>query len=141
MEFWLWISILIGSIVLEIITVSQLITIWFAVGALGALIALECGVPLIGQMIIFFVVSVLFILTCRPIAKKYLRGNIVPTNADRVVGQQAKLLESITDEHWGLVKIQGAEWHAVSVDGKMIEKDHVIEVLAIEGSKLIVKKI
>lgn len=141
MEFWLWIFILIGSIILEIITVSQLITIWFAAGALGALIAMQLGVPLIGQMIIFFVVSVLFILTCRPIAKKYLRGNIVPTNADRVIGQQAKLLESITEEHWGLVKIQGAEWHVVSIDGKLIDENHVIEVVAIEGSKLIVKKI
>lgn len=141
MEFWLWIIILIGSVVLEIITVSQLITIWFAAGAIGGLIALQLGVPIFGQMIVFFVVSFLFIATCRPLAKKYLRGNIVPTNADRVIGEQAKIIEPITESQWGLVKIKGTEWHAVSIDNKPINTDQTIEVVAIEGSKLIVKKI
>jgi membrane protein implicated in regulation of membrane protease activity len=128
MEFWLWICVLVGSVILEFVTVSALISIWFSVGAIGALIVMEIGLPFVWQVSVFFVISILFIIVCRPMATKYLRGNIVPTNADRVIGQQAKLLEAITPDQWGLVKIQGAEWH-------------LVEVLSIEGSKVIVKKI
>ncbi|MFV0550923.1 MAG: NfeD family protein [Anaerorhabdus sp.] len=141
MEFWLWICVLVGSVILEFVTVSALISIWFSVGAIGALIVMEIGLPFVWQVSVFFVISILFIIVCRPMATKYLRGNIVPTNADRVLGQQAKLLEAITPDQWGLVKIQGVEWHAVSSDGKSIDKGVLVEVLSIEGSKVIVKKI
>lgn len=141
MEFWLWICVLVGSVILEFITVSALISIWFAVGAIAALIVMEIGLPFVWQVGVFFVISILFIIVCRPMATKYLRGNIVPTNADRVIGQQGKLLEAITPDQWGLVKVQGAEWHAISSDGKSIDKGDVIEVLGIEGSKVIVRKI
>ncbi|MEA4874567.1 NfeD family protein [Anaerorhabdus sp.] len=141
MEFWLWICVLVGSVILEFVTVSALISIWFSVGAIGALIVMEIGLPFVWQVSVFFVISILFIIVCRPMATKYLRGNIVPTNADRVIGQQAKLLEAITPDQWGLVKIQGVEWHAISSDTKSIEKGVLVEVLSIEGSKVIVKKI
>lgn len=141
MTFWLWIIVLIGAVIAEIMTVSALISIWFAVGAVAALLAMQLGLSFMWQVIVFFVVSLLFVLTCRPLAKKYLRGNIVATNADRVIGLHTNLLETITSEQWGTVKLQGAQWHAVSLDGETIEKDSLVEVLAIEGSKVIVKKI
>ena len=141
MTFWLWIIVLIGALIAEIMTVSALISIWFAVGAVAALLAMQLGLSFMWQVIVFFVVSLLFVLTCRPLAKKYLRGNIVATNADRVIGLHTNLLETITSEQWGTVKLQGAQWHAVSLDGETIEKDSLVEVLAIEGSKVIVKKI
>lgn len=141
MEFWLWIFVLVGAVILELITVSALVSIWFAIGAVAALIAMQLGIGFGWQIVIFFIVTFLFIGLCRPLAAKYLRGNIIPTNADRVIGQQAKLLEPITEDKWGLVKIQGVEWHAVSYDKSEIPAGCLIEVLGIEGSKVIVKKI
>lgn len=141
MGFWLWIFVLVSAVVLELLTASALVSIWFAAGAVAALIALQLGLAFGWQILIFFIVTGLFIGLCRPIATKYLRGNIVPTNADRVIGRQAKLLESISNEQWGLVKIQGVEWHAIALGNEIIEAGDLVEVLGIEGSKVIVKKI
>lgn len=141
MEFWLWIFVLVGTLILELLTVSALVSVWFSVGAIAALITLQLGFAFGFQVFVFFVVSCLFIVLCRPVATKYLRGNTIPTNADRVIGQQTKVLEAITEDKWGLVKIQGVEWHAVSFDKQDIAVGELIEVLSIEGSKVIVKKI
>ncbi len=141
MELGLWIIIFVFAIALEAIAATDLSSIWFSVGAIAALIAMQMGLSFAWQAVIFFVVSLTFIIVCRPIVKKYMKTNFIPTNADRVIGQQARLISPITSDTWGSVKIQGVEWHSVSVDGNEIAQGELVEVLAIDGSKVIVKKI
>lgn len=71
---------------------------------------------------------------------RYLRGNIVRTNADRLIGENAVVIEAITKERWGVVKVNGAKWSAVEIDGKQAEVNEEVKIIAIEGAKLLVRK-
>ncbi len=141
MYIFLWIFILIASIILEFITVTSLISMWFAVGALLALLSALSNVSFFYQTVIFFSVSLISLFVFRPLLISNKRGNTIATNMDRFVGKQARLTKGIREDSWGEVKIDGIVWNAASYDEKQIEKGSLVEVLAIEGSKLIVKKI
>ncbi len=139
--FWLWFSICITSIVLEVATASTLVSIWFALGAVFALGAAMLSLSFAVQVLVFFAVSIILFVTIRPIFANSMRGNQVATNADRLITARVPLLKTIHEHQIGELKIQGLIWNAVSVDSKTIEKGEIVEILAIEGSKLIVKKI
>ena len=83
----IWLVILILSVIIEIVTID-LVSIWISLGSLGALIAYFLGFDLIVQIIVCLVITVLSFIITRPIAKKYLTGNIVHTNTDRLIGKQ-----------------------------------------------------
>jgi membrane protein implicated in regulation of membrane protease activity len=74
-------------------------------------------------------------------AANYLRGNVVPTNADKLIGKTAHLTKEITSEAWGELVISGMTWSCISIDGEPIRKDAKVKIMAIEGVKLIVKSI
>lgn len=140
MYFWLWMAVFIISLVIELATVN-LVSIWFTVGSLFALMANQLKLDIAYQIVIFIILSIICILLIRPLAANYLRGNIVKTNADRAVGEHVTLLKPISENTWGEVKVNGVLWHARSYDNKPIEQGAKVEVLAIEGAKLVVKRI
>lgn len=138
---FIWIAICIGAVLIELLTPTALITIWFAVGAIiGALVALV-NLPVYVQIICFAIVSLVSMMIVRPIASRYLRGNVVPTNADRFIGEIGIVTKKITKEEWGEVKIQSTLWHAIPVDNVIIEEQEKVKVVAIEGAKLLVKQV
>ncbi|MCI5774232.1 MAG: NfeD family protein [Erysipelotrichaceae bacterium] len=141
MYFWLWIIIFIISLIVEFLTAVQLVSFWFAIGAIAALIANQLNASFFIQLTIFSIVSILCILMVRPLASNYLRGNIISTNADRAIGQHAALLKEITSDSWGEMKVNNVLWHCTSIDGKPIAKGAMVKVKAIEGAKLIVERI
>ncbi|MBR5290279.1 MAG: NfeD family protein [Erysipelotrichaceae bacterium] len=138
--FWLWAGIAIASVILEIATVSALVSIWFAFGALVAMIIAVFNNTFWIQMVVFLVVSLVLALALRPLTAKLLRGAAIPTNADRLIGMRTTLLEDITSEV-GTLKAGGLVWNADSYDGKPVKKGTEVEILAMEGNKLIVKEI
>ena len=69
------------------------------------------------------------------------RGNTVPTNADRFIGEIAQVTSLVTKDEWGEVKVNGTMWHAVPVDDDSIEEGAKVKVVAIEGAKLLVKRV
>lgn len=137
----LWIIVAVGSIIIELVTLGNLICIWFSLGALFSLVLSLLKVGEIIQYVAFFIVSIVAMLIIRPLANKYLRGNTVPTNSDRLIGQKTQLLEPINLNSWGKVSISGVDWSCVSEDNSPIEKDAIVKIVAIDGAKLIVKKI
>jgi membrane protein implicated in regulation of membrane protease activity len=141
MELWIWVVILVATLLIEVETAGTLVSIWFSLGALVALIVYWLGGPIPLQVIMFLVVAVASLLAIRPLASNYFRGNIVPTNQDRIIGAQATLLVPITSTSWGQVKVFGSVWSAQSIDKKAIEEGQLVEVIAIEGAKLIVKAV
>ncbi len=141
MYFWLWIGVLIGSVLLEVLTASALICIWFAPGALVGLLTNQLNLSFTVQIILFFTASILSFVIIRPMAKEYLRGNVIATNADRVIGKRTRLIKAYHDGDYGEVRINGMIWNVISKDGKDIDEGKLIEILAIDGTKLIVRKI
>ena len=119
-----------------------LTSIWFAAGALAALIAALLGGPLWVQLTLFLAVSILCMAAVRPLAKKHLNSKVEHTNADRVIGAEAQVTEDIDNIHGkGAVIIRGMTWSARSQDGAPIPTGTLVKVLRIEGVKVFVEQI
>ncbi|MGN8967544.1 NfeD family protein [Intestinimonas sp. HCP28S3_D6] len=134
--FWLIAMVLFG--VLEAVTVG-LTSIWFALGALGALVAAAASAPVIVQIVVFLGVSFLTLLLVRPLAQRFVNDRKVATNADRVIGREAVVTEDIDNiQGKGRVSISGADWTARAEDDRPIPAGSTVRVLRIEGVKVIV---
>lgn len=137
----LWIAVIVLAAIIETSTMS-LTSIWFAAGAfLSLLIAVIFGATtgsVVAQSVVFVVVSAGMLIVLRPILTRNLKKNDVKTNADRLIGKIAVCTLRITEDDRGEVKIDGKIWTAVAHE-TIAEGDHV-EVLAIEGVKLVVRK-
>ncbi len=135
----IWAVIIILFAVLEMFT-AQLLSIWFVLGAIGALIAALCGANTTIQIVVFIVVTVIALIATRPIVKKHLNTKVQNTNADRCIGQDAVVIEQIDNlKPCGQVKVNGTVWTARNSDNTVIETDTIVTVEKIDGVKLIVK--
>ncbi len=133
----IWFAVIILAAIIEINTMD-LASIWFSAGALVAFILALVGLNPFIQIAIFIVVSLMLLLSIRPIVKNYLKTNIIGTNTDRLVGKVAICTKDISIGKRGEVKIDGKYWLAISSGEEDILVDDKVEVLAIEGVKLIV---
>ena len=132
-----WFVAMVVFMVLELSTVS-LTCIWFALGALAALLASLCGAPIWLQVIWFFVVSILSLIATRPLVKKF-NSKTTPTNADMVIGQTCVVMEPISNlSETGAVKVGGKVWTARSEDGSIFAPGECVIAVRIEGVKIIV---
>ena len=136
-----WLVLLLAFAALEGITVG-LTSIWFAAGALAALIAALLHGPLWLQIALFLAVSILCLLAVRPLARKYVNTQVQPTNADRVIGAEARVTEDIDNiQGKGAVSVGGVIWTARSDSDGVIPAGSLVRVLRIEGVKVFVELI
>ena len=132
----IWIAAIIIFGIAEAAT-AGLVSIWFVVGAVAALVATELGAALWLQFAVFLIVSILALIATRPLARKA----IVPTNADRVLHHEAKVTETVDNENaTGAVYIDGKTWTARSEDGNIIPKGKMARIVRMEGVKLYVRE-
>lgn len=135
---WLVAIIILGFI--EAIT-EEIVSIWFVIsGLLALIVSLFTDVFLI-QFAIFVIVGIILMITTRSSVSKYLKVNPVRTNLDRVIGMKGIVTEDIKKDNYGEVRVDGKRWTAYSKDDKVIKKDEFVEILNIDGNKLAVKKI
>lgn len=136
---YLWMIVIVLLLLIEFAT-SALTTIWFAGGALIAILCSVFGGPVWLQVVLFIAGSAILLLLTRPVAVKILHKGSVATNADSLIGHDAVVTEKIDNlRGTGAVRINGQEWTARNIDSdETIEKDEVVMVLMIEGVKLLV---
>lgn len=133
-----WLILLILFAVAEAATVG-LVSIWFAAGALVALLSTFFTTNIWLQAGIFLAVSAVTLALVRPLAKRYATPERVATNADRVIGRQAVVTEEIDNRaETGAVKVLGTVWTARSTAGETIPSGRSVTVDRIEGVKLFV---
>ena len=134
-----WCVVLAVMLVVEFATMG-LTTIWFAGGALIALILSLLNVSAGVQVAVFVLVSVVLLILTRPFAQKFVNRGLTLTNADALVGLDGVATSDIDNiRGTGSVQIRGQEWSARSVkDTEIIPKDTIVTVKAISGVKLIV---
>ena len=135
-----WLVAMIVLLVIEGV-VPGLISIWFALGALAALVSALLHAPLWLQIVWFLVVSIAALALTRPLAKKYINAKTQPTNADMLIGKECVVRESIDNVLGaGAVSVDGKVWTARTEndDIKVPEGSRAV-VVRIEGAKLIVK--
>lgn len=136
----IWLIILIVAIAVEVYSMG-LTSIWFAGGAMVAILAELLHVPVFIQVILFFAVSLVLLFFTRPVAVKYFNRDRVKTNVESMVGRQAVVTSEIDNlQGIGQVTVGGQEWSARSADDRLrIAVGNVVNVISISGVKLIVK--
>ena len=127
--------------VIEVVT-TGLATLWFALGAIVAMVMDLCGAPLASQIIVMAIVSVVSFILCmiwvRPKLESLRKKNVQRTNADRLIGRDGVVIVPLNGaEGKGQVKIDGQVWSA-KADTDIAEGIKVT-VKAIEGVKLVVE--
>lgn len=137
--FWVWIGVMALSVFLEAAT-TALISIWFAAGALAALLMAMAGASLTTQLMVFVFISIAALAVARPLAKRFIDPHIVPTNADRLLGTECMVTERIDNERAsGAVYADGKTWTARSADGEIVPVGEQVEIVGMEGVKLIIR--
>lgn len=136
----LWLVVLIVSIGVEVATLG-LTSIWFAGGAVVAVIVAAFHGPVWLQILLFFAVSLLLLLFTRPIAVRYFNRDRVRTNVESMIGRQAIVTSEIDNlQGIGQVTVGGQEWSArTEADGMNLQPGTVVDIVAVNGVKLIVK--
>ena len=133
-----WLISFLLLLFIEVITIN-LVTIWFSLGYLAALIKTILTDNVNVQVIVFIVVSAVSLIITKPLVSKLRKRNITPTNLDRVIGKEGVVIKEISKNSYGEVKVGGSVWTATST--KNIKKDSQVKVLKIDGVKLVVEKI
>ncbi len=138
---WIWLGVFVLAVILEAAT-QDFVSLWFAVGAVVAM-CICYFVPFYVEIIIFSVVSILTLALTRPAVKKLMSRTTRYTNTDEFVGKRVKLLKDVTRFEPGEVRINGVEYQAILPENVdcLIEKDSIVELVAIKGNKIVVKKL
>ena len=134
----LWFFVIFVFAAIEVMTVS-LATIWFVGGSLAAWMLSFLGFSPVIQIFTFIAVSVGLLVYTRPILEKLMTGKHVPMNLETLIGAKAMVTQSIKEFELGEVKLEGKYWSAKSVDGGSIDAGEEVEVIRIDGVKLIVR--
>ena len=122
--------------------VPGLVSIWFAIGSLAALLAAMLHAKIWLQVVWFLLISVAALALTRPLAQKYVNSRTQPTNADRILGKECVVREPIDNvQGTGAVAVDGKVWTArMDTDEQTAAVGEIVVAQRIDGVKLIVKK-
>lgn len=140
MEILFWAFAVIAFVIAEVITI-QLVSIWFAAGALVTLLmTYSFELSWIQQLGVFIVASTIFLIMSLPFIRKRKKSKAVATNADLDVGKHATVIEEINcDKGTGRVTLNGVNWSAVPEnENDVISEGTVVIVKKVQGAKLLV---
>lgn len=133
----IWLIIFIVLVVIELLTIN-LVTIWFAIAAVFALIVDVITRNTMLEMLVFTVSSLLLLLLTKPLIKRIKVKKIESTNLDMVINKVGIVTEDILSDKIGEVKVLGKKWSAYS--DSEIKKQEKVKILSIDGVKLKVEK-
>lgn len=136
---WVWASLFIVTLVVEILT-FELVSVWFSIGSLVAFILAICKVGVTIQIVVFLVVSVVLLASLRFICVKFLKNSKEKTNLDSLIGTVYPLKSEITEDTPGEITINGIDWRVVSKDGKPIKVGERVKIVEVKGNKFIVTR-
>lgn len=136
-----WLAAMIILIVIEIVTVG-LTTIWFAIGALVAIIVAMFGGGLILQLAVFLIVSLGMLIFTRPLAIRYINNTRTRTNYEGIIGKIVRITQDVDNiAGQGCAVVNGQEWTVRAVEDKIkIAEGSLAKVVDIKGVRLIVEK-
>lgn len=142
MDTYIWLGLMVLFVIVEAACPIHLVSIWFAMGSLAALIVSAHGAGLGLQTTIFVVVSAGLLAALWPLTKKFLNPKTQKTNIDSIIGSECHVLTDIDNiDATGQVKLNGMEWSARSSDGSKIQKGALVKVDRIEGVKVYVSPV
>ncbi len=136
-----WLAAMIILIIIEIITVG-LTTIWFAIGALVAIIISMLGGGIILQLTVFLLVSLGMLIFTRPLAIRYINNSRTRTNYEGIIGKVVRITQDVDNiAGQGRAVVNGQEWAVRSVDERCkLTAGSLAKVVDIKGVRLVVEK-
>jgi membrane protein implicated in regulation of membrane protease activity len=140
MEILFWALAVVAFVIAEVMTI-QLVSIWFAAGALVTLLMTYFfELSWIEQLGVFIAASTVFLIMSLPLIRKRKKNRAVATNADLDVGKHATVIEEINcDKGTGRVTLGGVNWSAVPEnENEVISEGTVVIVKKVMGAKLLV---
>ncbi|HEY53093.1 MAG TPA: NfeD family protein [Caldilineae bacterium] len=136
---WIWLIIAMLFFLAEVMTVGFVLAA-FGVGALAAFLVALLGFDLQWQLLVFVVVSAISVVLSRRFADRVTGEQAEGVGVDRVLGKYAVVLTPIEPrEAKGRVRVEREEWRAESEDGQVIPVDTIVQVVRVEGTRLIVR--
>lgn len=136
---WIWLAVTIIAIVVELIT-PEMVSLWFAIGGIISIIfSFIPGLPWWGEIIIFAVISMILLLSLRPVLKKYFKRKDTATNVDRLIGIDVRMISGADFDNLGSAKIGDVVWSVKSSDGSALPAEEVVRVVEVDGNKLIAR--
>jgi membrane protein implicated in regulation of membrane protease activity len=134
---WILVAVLCGAI--EIFT-SGFWFLWLALAALlvaaGVTLTLLASLP--SQLLVFALITLIFVVFTRPLVLKLIKSNDTFSNVNALIGQHGISTTRISPLDYGQVKVNGEIWTATAQEE--IDADIRIVVTGIDGVKLVVKK-
>ena len=135
-----WLIAAVGFLVLEGMTFSM-VSVWFAAGSAAALLSCLFHPPFKVQAVVFIVVSILCLAAFKPLTQR-LRQKPTPTNGDRSLGREAKVLTPVSAGKTGRVRLDGVDWNArCATPGDALEPGQTCRVTEIHSTLLIVEPV
>lgn len=142
-NLWLvWTLICVLALILEVSS-GTFYLMCFAIGAACSILVSLFSTPFWLQVLVFAIASAVCVFAVRPFAIRYLHPNHADrrSNADALIGREGTVIEAITPETPGYVKVDGDEWRAVTDDGSTIAKGTLVRIVARESIIVTVKPI
>ena len=134
----IWLVLLVVFLIVEASTVT-VVSLWFAAGALAALLASLLGAAPWLQILLFLAVSAGLLIALRPLVRRFIHPKLTATNVDSVIGTMGVVTASVDNvSAVGQVKLGAMEWSARSTSGAPIPQGTLVKVDRIEGVKVFV---
>lgn len=130
-----WLVLLIAFIIIEAQT-AQLVSVWFALGAAAAFFTSALTSSWLVMLSVFVLVSAISLIFTRPLVRRHLNTDFVPTNASLNVGRIATVIVPIEVNLSGRVRLDGVDWAARS--SSPIPQGAMCTVLSVDGATLTV---
>ncbi|MEV0271025.1 NfeD family protein [Hamadaea sp. NPDC050747] len=142
MESWGWWLIATGALVVGELFMGDFVLLMLAAGAAAAALAGVLGLGVVGELLVFAVVSGLALFFVRPWIKNrfYRSSHQVKIGVSTILGSEAVVMERVDVEN-GQVNLSGELWRARPYDAsRAYEPGERVRVIEVDGATLKVGK-
>ena len=137
--WYIWLIVAGFFFIIEMATVGFLV-FWLAIAALVTAVVSLITDSFAIQITVFAILSCTLIPLTKPLVDKYItKGKTFPTNIDSLIGKHGVVTKAIKSAYGvGQVKVNGEIWSAKCEKNIEIAEGTEVEVLNIDGVKLII---
>lgn len=134
---WLLWLVLAGVLFVGEMLTAGFLLLWFAIGAVAAMLVSFITSNLFIQILVFVIVSVILLIFTKPLLNKYTKNDTTITNSKTIIGKTAIVTEEISSlKGTGQVKVSGEIWSAKTIETNIvIPKGSEVEIIGIDGVK------
>jgi membrane protein implicated in regulation of membrane protease activity len=134
-----WVVAFFLAVLIEVLE-PQLVSLWFAGGALVALVAAILNVNVVVQVVLFLASTIVLLILTRPFVKRVTNKVPVPTNADALIGKEILVEKGFSLKSQGVGLHADIRWKLVTDQDISFDQGEFAIVKAIKGNKLFVTK-